>query len=149
MTKIENRTLRDAVLAEIGQIADAGDYDVAAIEAELDRLGVTAEQMRLLTADVDGQLAIDAENLNGLFWGIAEENEIHRTRTVKVFGPPFDGSSIVTLTLPWVCPRCGGDRGEPRLMTWYLNSGPVQVHGWRNPCVHFDTAPALIEEAGL
>lgn len=147
MTENATLTLRDAVLAEIGQIADAGDYDVDAVTAKLHRLGVTAEQMRLLTADVDGQLAIDAENLNGLFWVVAEEHEIHPTRTVTVFGPPFDGSSIVALTLLWTCPRCGGDRGEPRLMTWYLNSGPVQVHGWRNGCGHIDTAPSLIEEA--
>ncbi|SKM37241.1 Uncharacterised protein [Mycobacteroides abscessus subsp. abscessus] len=72
------------------------------------------------------------------------------TRTVTVFAAPFDGSAgTVTLTLAWACPRCGGDRGEPKRMTWYPTSGPVQVDGWKNPCGHLDTAPALIEEAGL
>lgn len=147
MTSTEPLILHDAVLAEMGTAATK--YDVDAVTAKLHRLGVTAEQMRLLTADVDGQLAIDAENLNVLFWQIAGENEVPQTRTVTVFGPPFDGSNLVNLTLPWTCPRCGGDRGEPRLMTWHLNSGPVQVHGWRNGCGHLDTAPAVIEEAGL
>lgn len=71
----ESTTLYDAVLAEIGPLTGAEDYDIDAIVSELRRLGVTAEQMRLLTAEVDGQLAIDAENLNVLFWQIATENE--------------------------------------------------------------------------
>lgn len=68
-------TLYGAVLAEIGPLTAEEDYNVAAIESELRRLGVTAEQLRLLDADVDGQLAIDAENLNVLFWQIATEHE--------------------------------------------------------------------------
>lgn len=69
------RTLRDAVIAEIGPLTAEEDYDIDAIESELRRLGVTAEQMRLLTVDVDGQRAIDAENLNQLLWAVAVEHE--------------------------------------------------------------------------
>ncbi|WP_018600962.1 hypothetical protein [Mycobacterium sp. 155] len=75
MNTTEPLTLRGAILAEIGPLTGAEDYDIDAIEAELRRLGVTAEQLRLLDADVDGQLAIDAENLNVLLWLIAVEHE--------------------------------------------------------------------------
>ncbi|RIS02763.1 hypothetical protein D2E70_16295 [Mycobacteroides abscessus] len=75
MIVTETRTLRDTVLAEIGPLTGVEDYDIDAIVSELQRLGVTAEQMRLLDADVDGQLAIDAENLNQLFWLITAEHE--------------------------------------------------------------------------
>lgn len=71
----ETRTLYDAVLAEIGPLTGAEDYDISAIVSELNRLGVTGEQMRLLTVDVDGQRAIDAENLNQLLWAVAVEHE--------------------------------------------------------------------------
>lgn len=75
MNTTETRSLHDAVLAEIGPLTGAEDYDIPAIVSELRRLGVTAEHMRLLTADVDGQLAIAAENLNVLFWQIATDHE--------------------------------------------------------------------------
>lgn len=75
MNTTETRTLHDAILDEIGPLTGEEDYDITAIESELRRLGVTAEQMRLLTADVDGQLAIAAENLNVLVWQIATEHE--------------------------------------------------------------------------
>ncbi|MBE5513721.1 Uncharacterised protein [Mycobacteroides abscessus subsp. abscessus] len=75
MNTTETCTLRDAVLAEIGPLTGAEDYDIDAIVSELQRLGVTAKHMELLTADVDGQLAIAAENLNVLVWQIATEHE--------------------------------------------------------------------------
>lgn len=72
---MNTRTLHDAILDEIGPLTGAEDYDIPAIVSELQRLGVTAKHMELLTADVDGQLAIAAENLNVLVWQIATEHE--------------------------------------------------------------------------
>lgn len=75
MNTTDTCALHDAVLAEIGPLTGPEDYDIPAIVGELQRLGVTAKHMELLTADVDGQLAIAAENLNVLVWQIATEHE--------------------------------------------------------------------------
>lgn len=69
------------------------------------------------------------------------------TRTVTVLAPPFTSADTLTLTLDWVCPRCGAPRGEVVRRAWFPTAGPVEVDLWRNPCGHLDGLPSLIEEA--
>lgn len=64
------------------------------------------------------------------------------TRTVTIPSCAEHGGfewNKVTLTLKWICPKCGGARGEPFLTCSYDGSRRLAgVHGWRNPCGHVD-----------
>jgi len=53
-----------------------------------------------------------------------------------------------TVTLTWVCPVCGGPRGEPFDTISYDGSRRLHVHGWDNPCGHVDKYDAVRKEAG-
>jgi hypothetical protein len=59
------------------------------------------------------------------------------------------GHHRVRVALWWVCPRCGGPRGEPFETLSYDGSRRLAVHGWHNPCGHLDTYAAAREEAGV
>jgi hypothetical protein len=50
------------------------------------------------------------------------------------------GLFAVMVRLPWICPTCGGPRGE-RIYQAYSFDGSrrLQVDGWKNPCGHVDT----------
>ena len=51
------------------------------------------------------------------------------------------------VTLDWVCPVCGGPRGEVFDTISYDGSKRLHCHGWRNPCGHVDKYAAVREEA--
>lgn len=53
----------------------------------------------------------------------------------------------VTVHLFWVCPVCGGERGEPYDTVSYDGSRRLNVNGWENPCGHIDYYSAAREEA--
>jgi len=57
---------------------------------------------------------------------------------------PF--SNVLLIELPWVCPRCGGPRGEPEVGLAYTGSQRMQVHEWANPCGHVDMYENLLAE---
>lgn len=71
-------------------------------------------------------------------------------RTVTIPGSgDHDGMHSVTVTLRWVCPRCGGPRGEPFGTTSYDGSRRLSCDGWLNPCGHVDYyADVRLEAAG-
>jgi len=58
---------------------------------------------------------------------------------------PF--SRIVLVELPWVCPRCGGPRGEPEVGLAFTGSHRMYPHQWTNPCGHRDWSKNLLAEA--
>lgn len=60
------------------------------------------------------------------------------------------GRYSITLSVEWVCPVCGGPRGEPYKTVSYDGSLQLRgVDGWQNPCGHLDTYIDIRQEAGL
>ena len=58
----------------------------------------------------------------------------------------FDWNKM-TVRLRWVCPVCGGPRGEPFETRSYDGSRWFKVDGWRNPCGHVDSYADCRKEA--
>ncbi len=61
--------------------------------------------------------------------------------------PQHEGIHFVRVTLEWVCPVCGGPRGEPRPVISYDGSYHGHCDGWTNPCGHVDLYEDCIQEA--
>ena len=59
------------------------------------------------------------------------------------------GLHAVRVTLDWVCPLCGGWRGEPYPGLSYDGSRRLAVDCWQNACGHVDMYAAVREEAGV
>jgi hypothetical protein len=58
-----------------------------------------------------------------------------------------DGLHAVTIRLSWICPKCGGPRGDVYTTVSYDGSRRLEgVDGWRNPCGHVDTYQACRAE---
>lgn len=49
------------------------------------------------------------------------------------------GHHSMQVTVPWVCLKCGGPRGEPFETLSWDGSRRLSVHGWSNPCGHLET----------
>lgn len=61
-----------------------------------------------------------------------------------------EGLFSTTVTLKWVCPKCGGPRGEPFKTVSYDGSRRLyNVDGWKNPCGHIDYYSDLRKEASV
>lgn len=58
-----------------------------------------------------------------------------------------EGFHSVTVSLRWVCPKCGGPRGEVYPALSYDGSRRLSVDGWSNPCGHVDSYAACRAEA--
>ena len=61
------------------------------------------------------------------------------TRTVTI--PARDdhaGRHKMKVDLPWLCPTCGGPRGEPAAGISFDGSRRLSVDTWTNPCGHID-----------
>lgn len=74
------------------------------------------------------------------------------TRTVDVidrstWGTSFPYPLIRTVTVRWICPACGGPRGEPQDTPFYENDQSLSSHRWVNPCGHIDYYPDVLREA--
>lgn len=54
---------------------------------------------------------------------------------------------VVTVTVPWVCPACGDERGEPEAVTITLSGERVEIDRWTNPCGHVDLHRDVVREA--
>ena len=64
-------------------------------------------------------------------------------RTVRI-----PGQHLITVTLRWVCPTCGGPRGQVRPAISYDGSRRLACDGWTNPCGHIDFYADVRAEAG-
>jgi len=51
--------------------------------------------------------------------------------------------------LRWVCPECGGPRGEPHPVRSYDGSRILYCDGWSNPCGHVDKYSNVRLEAAM
>lgn len=73
-----------------------------------------------------------------------------RTETRTVVIPRYEqheGIYSMTVTLPWVCPVCGGARGEPHPVRSYDGNRHMTVDGWTNECGHVDKYNDVRKEA--
>lgn len=67
------------------------------------------------------------------------------TRTVRIVNrwwaepdPGYHGVRVDEVTRRWVCPTCGGPRGEPYLTSQCEDGDWLWVHRWSNDCGHVD-----------
>lgn len=58
-----------------------------------------------------------------------------------------EGIHALTVHLRWICPICGGERGEIHRALSYDGSRRLVVSGWNNPCGHIDKYADVLEEA--
>jgi hypothetical protein len=71
----------------------------------------------------------------------------HRMQTVRIPGSrDHSGFHLVTVTLAWVCPVCGGPRGQVARAVSYDGSRQLACDGWSNPCGHIDLYAAVRKE---
>ena len=70
-------------------------------------------------------------------------------RTVRIPGSTdHAGHHLITVTVRWACPVCGGPRGDIHPAISYDGSRRLTCDGWTNPCRHLDTyASARLEAA--
>jgi len=72
----------------------------------------------------------------------------HPMQTVHIPGSDdHSGHHLVTVTLAWVCPVCGGPRGQVVRAISYDGSRRLACDGWTNPCGHIDLYFAVRHEA--
>ncbi|MBE9178737.1 hypothetical protein IQ268_09210 [Oculatella sp. LEGE 06141] len=67
-----------------------------------------------------------------------------------VFIPSTDeheGVYFARYRVKWVCPACGGQRGEIFPIRSYDGSRSQVCDGWRNPCGHIDRYSQVRQEA--
>lgn len=70
------------------------------------------------------------------------------TRTVLIPAcVQHEGIYSILVKVQWVCPVCGGPRGEPFNILSYDGSLRMQVQGWTNPCGHVDKYGDVRREA--
>lgn len=60
-----------------------------------------------------------------------------------------EGHWAINVTLDWICPVCGGPRGEIYDTISYDGSRRLGVNGWRNPCGHVDYYDNVRDEAKI
>ena len=77
----------------------------------------------------------------------AGTTETQEQRTVRIPGSTeHAGHHLTSVTLRWVCPRCGGPRGLVRAAISYDGSRRLNCDGWSNPCGHIDYYSAVRAE---
>lgn len=70
-------------------------------------------------------------------------------RTVRIpSAEPVGGwRQVLEVTVPWVCPACGGPRGEVCPTLAHDGRHPMHVDAWDNPCGHLDLYADVEREA--
>jgi hypothetical protein len=78
-------------------------------------------------------------------------NEETPVRSVTIPGClEHRGVRSVRVTVRWVCPVCGGPRGEPREAVSFDGTYRLVADRWDNPCGHVDKYDDVRrEEAGI
>jgi hypothetical protein len=70
-----------------------------------------------------------------------------RVQSVQIPGSrDHGGHHLITVTLAWVCPVCGGPRGRVVRAISYDGSRRLACDGWTNPCGHVDLYAAVLKE---
>lgn len=68
--------------------------------------------------------------------------------TIMFRGRNLGDDRIVNVTIPDICPACGGPRGNPVQKSFYEDGEIYTVDTWSNPCGHVDKYKDVIREAG-
>ena len=73
-------------------------------------------------------------------------------RTVRVIDRSTWGTTgpypfMHPVTVEWVCPVCGGPRGEPQPKRFWENDADHVCDVWKNPCGHVDYYEDVLKEA--
>jgi hypothetical protein len=61
--------------------------------------------------------------------------------------PQHDSFDGIHVSVYWVCPVCGGPRGEVYPARSYDGSRVLHCDGWRNACGHIDYYEKVVREA--
>jgi hypothetical protein len=69
--------------------------------------------------------------------------------TVKIIHRTNGGwnINILRVTIPDICPVCGGQRGEPKNHNFYEDGDWYSCDRWENPCGHIDKYSDVLKEA--
>jgi hypothetical protein len=78
----------------------------------------------------------------------SQQHEPTGYRTIRIPGTTdHAGQHLITVTLRWVCPSCGGRRGDIAPAISYDGSRRLACDGWTNPCGHIDFYADVRREA--
>jgi hypothetical protein len=58
-----------------------------------------------------------------------------------------NGSKSIDVIVKWICPTCGGPRGEVTAAISYDGNKRLSCDGWINPCGHVDLYTDVIKES--
>ena len=96
------------------------------------------------------------KRIAGLFWSEAQpepDPEPIPTMTVRVIdrgtGRAYIGLTIVTVTVPAICPTCGAPRGKPYYWRFCEDGEWYSCDRWDNECGHVDMYSAVLAEYRL
>ena len=73
-------------------------------------------------------------------------------RTVRIIdrsgwgNPITQYPQVISVSLDWTCPECGGPRGEPGPFTFYEEGASHTCDRWVNPCGHVDKYTEVSQE---
>lgn len=67
--------------------------------------------------------------------------------TVRILDRSHPVTAVRTVTVPAVCIRCGGRRGDPFEVRSTVHGMTFRTEFWDNPCGHLDSAQAVLAEA--
>lgn len=139
------------------RIREAFNLDVAAYGFGIALEALQTKERNYLMAGDDVMQSACCNILWEIFQGKAIEYSDYKTetepaeiRTVVIPRIKEHGGfqwNRVEVKLRWVCPVCGGKRGEPSAKLSYDGSRRMSVDGWVNPCMHMDHYEDMIDEA--
>jgi len=126
------------------------------------RAGVTSPAVRTALGDLagvyDGLTAAGVRIPTVLaagFEAVRQAVRLTTSMTVRVrnqaaetpWGSGPTSPVVTTVTIPAVCPRCGGPRGEARTLRQHEDGTTYFVDVWDNPCGHVDLYEDVVREA--
>lgn len=78
---------------------------------------------------------------------MSEQVEVATRKVMIPARPTHHGIFSLLVEVEWICPKCGGPRGDVFPALSYDGSRRLSVDGWRNPCGHVDKYSAVLKEA--
>lgn len=93
------------------------------------------------------RIVYQLETYNAIMGTIVRGRVATGQRTVSIPArSDHDGFCSMQATVDWICPQCGGPRGEVFSTISYDGSRRLVCDGWNNPCGHIDKYSAVREE---
>lgn len=98
-------------------------------------------------APPDNSGGVDVVDVRGRTGMQAMTVRVRNRAAETPWGSGLTNPQVQTITIPAVCPTCGGERGEPRNLNQCDDGAHYAVDVWDNPCGHVDSYTAVIAEA--